>query len=99
MNKIIIDTGIINTKRVEIVNRQKNVEYKELDTFVDEQSARASAGNIYRGTYEHSYSGYYFERANAINRLEKEIKKTEEKLKELKFCLKVTKKKEWVKIK
>ena len=88
--------GFTNPTTVEITNRQQHVEYKLEDGYAaDEREIRAAVGNVLRGTYAHSYSGWYSERKPAIERIEGDISKLKQQLVELEFALKVIKKKKW----
>ena len=89
--------GITNpTTTVEIYNRHDCVEYKVLEGYrPSEKDVRSAIGNTLRGTYCHRYSGYYSERAEAVERIKGDIESLERNLEELRFALKVTKKKVW----
>lgn len=88
--------GFTNPTTVEVINRQQHVEYKVKSGFIgDERDVRAAVGNALRGTYAHSYSGWYNERKPAIERIEGDIAELKQQLAELEFALKVTKKKNW----
>jgi hypothetical protein len=88
--------GFTNPTVVEVTNRQQHVEYKiKSGHSADEQEVRAAVGNALRGTYAHSYSGWYYERKPAIERMERDIDYLKQQLKELEFALKVTKKRNW----
>ena len=91
--------GYTNPTTVEVTNRQQHVEYKILTGFADERDVRTAIGNAQRGTYSHYFSGWYGDRSPAIKRIEEEIRELKERLSELEFALKVTKKKKWVLIK
>ena len=92
--------GYTNQTVVEVTNRQQHVEYKIIQGLrVDERDVRAAVGNAWRGTYSHSFSGWYSDRKPAIERIERDIAYLKEQLEELEFALKVTKKKKWVLIK
>ena len=91
--------GHFETTVVEITNRQQHVEYKIISGMrTDERDVRSCVGNFNGGTYSHCFSGWHSERAPAIERLENEIKKTKELLKQLEFSLKVTRKKKWIQV-
>ena len=81
---------------VEVTNRQQHVEYRILTSFADERDVRSAVGNAQRGTYSYYFSGWHNERGPAIERIKEDIKDLKEKLLELEFALKVTKKKKWV---
>jgi hypothetical protein len=87
--------GHFRSTTVEVINRQQKVEYKVLSGSANKKEVRAALGNVYRDTYSYCFTGYYSDRKPAIKRLEGEIKNLEEKVKEMKFALKVTKKKHW----
>ncbi len=88
--------GHTNPTTVEVTNRQQYVEYKIVQGLkVDERDVRAAVGNSWRGTYSHSFSGWYSDRKPAIKRIEDDIAELKLQLSELEFALKVTKKKEW----
>ncbi len=88
--------GHANPTTVEVTNRQQHVEYKIVQGLkVDERDVRAAVGNSRRGTYSHSFSGWYSDRKPAIKRIEDDIAELKLQLGELEFALKVTKKKEW----
>lgn len=84
--------------KVEVTNRQNCVEYKVLDGCCSESDIRSRVGNDWAGVYDHNYSGYYGNRKDALTRIQNEIEETKQKLSDLEFALKVTKKKDWVKI-
>ena len=88
--------GTITT--AEVNNRQQNVEYKITDGFADEKEVRAAIGNTSRDTYDYSYSGYYSDRKQAVDRMELSIKEHEAEIVKLRFAINVTKKKEWIKL-
>ena len=91
--------GHFDATVVEITNRQQHVEYKITSGMrTDERDVRSCVGNFNSGTYSHYFTGWYGDRAPAIERLEGEIKKTKELLKQLEFSLKVTKKKKWIQV-
>ena len=88
--------GHTNPTTVEVTNRQQHVEYKIIQGLrVDERDVRAAVGNAWRGTYSHSFSGWYSDRKPAIKRIEDDIANLQLQLDELEFALKVTKKKDW----
>ncbi len=88
--------GHTNPTTVEVTNRQQHVEYKIIQGLrVDERDVRAAVGNAWRGTYSHSFSGWYSDRKPAIKRIEDDIAELRLQLDELEFALKVTKKKDW----
>ncbi len=91
--------GYTNPTTVEVTNRQQHVEYKILNSFGDERDVRAAVGNAGRCQYSHYFSGWYHERKEAIERIEDDIKTLEKDLEQLRFALKVTKKKTWVEVK
>jgi|VirMetMinimDraft_7_1064189.scaffolds.fasta_scaffold00306_14 hypothetical protein len=91
--------GYTNPTTVEVINRQQHVEYKILTGYGDEKDARAAVGNEGRGTYDHYFDGYHFNRKPAIERMESDIEDLEKQLDKLKFALKVTKKKKWIEVK
>ena len=92
--------GIIGVRsEVEVTNRQNCVEYKTLSGYCSEEEVRSTVGNFGSGTYSFYYDGYYFNRKQAIQRLECDIEYAEKHLSELKFALKVTKKKSWIEVK
>ena len=83
--------------KLRITNRQNHVEWEELDGYSCEREARSCAGNFNKDLYDYDYSGYYYDRKKAIQRMEYDVEATEKLLEELKFSLKVTKKKNWIK--
>jgi hypothetical protein len=88
--------GFTNPTVVEVTNRQQHVEYRIISGLrVEERDVRAAVGNALRGTYSHSFSGWYSDRKPAIERMERDIEELKQKLKELEFAVKVTKKKSW----
>ena len=89
--------GYTNPTRVEVTNRQQHVEYKIIEGFGSEIDVRAAVGNIWRGTYQHHFSGWHSERKPAIERMEQKIEELKQELKEIEFALRVTKKKTWLK--
>jgi len=92
--------GILSYQgKLRITNRQNCVEWEVLEGYADEEDARRCAGNFKKDLYDYSYSGYYHDSKQAIQRIERDIAETEKLLEELKFSLKVTKKKNWIKIK
>ena len=91
--------GYTNPTTVEVINKQSHVEYKVLASYADEKDVRAAVGNCNRDTYAHHFDGYYFNRKPAIERMESDIEYLEKELEQLKFALKVTKKKKWVEVK
>jgi len=94
-----ITFGCFSPTTVEVINRQQKVEYEILSGSATEQEVRAALGNVYRDTYStFCFTGYYSDRKPAIQRLEEDIKSLEEKIEEMKFALKVTKKKHWSKV-
>jgi hypothetical protein len=93
-----ITFGFLSPTTVEVINRQQKVEYEILSGSATEQEVRAALGNVYRDTYSYCFTGYYSDRKPVIQRLEEEIKSLEEKIEEMKFALKVTKKKHWSKV-
>ncbi len=85
--------GFTYPTTVEVTNKQQHVEYKVKGGFVGgERDVRAAVGNALRGTYAHSYSGWYNERKPAIERIEGTIADLKKQLAELEFALKVTNK-------
>ena len=92
--------GIIGIRGVvEVTNRQQHVEYKIISGYASEEDARKAAGNHGSGAYDCYYDGWYPRRKPAIERMENKIKELEKELEELKFSLKVTKKKKWIEVK
>ncbi|UUW39889.1 hypothetical protein VP14_202 [Vibrio phage VPMCC14] len=92
--------GIMSPRAEVIVyNRQDKVEYKVLSDYASESNIRSHVGNYGSGSYDPYYDGWYGNRKVAVERLEIEIKRTENYLEALKFSLKVTKKKVWEEIK
>lgn len=88
--------GHTNPTTIEVTNRQQHVEYKIIQGLrVGERDVRAAVGNAWRGTYSHSFSGWYSDRKPAIKRIEDDIAELKLQLEELEFALKVTKKKDW----
>ena len=91
--------GYTNPTTVEVTNRQQHVEYKVLSSFADEKDVRGAVGNAGRSQYAHYFDGYHFHRKPAIERMESDIEYLEKELEQLRFALKVTKKKTWIEIK
>lgn len=91
--------GLFSPCKVEVLNKQNKVEFRDVDGYSSEEGARAAAGNVWRDTYDYCYDGYYSNRGQAVKRLQNEIEATERKLADLKFALTVTKKKVWEKVK
>jgi len=83
---------------VKVVNKQDRVEYSIINGFADDRQVRGTVGNYQRSMYEFDFSGYYSDRKEAITRLNNEIESTRESLAALEFALKVTKKKNWVRV-
>ncbi|QDP67512.1 MAG: hypothetical protein Unbinned5350contig1004_19 [Prokaryotic dsDNA virus sp.] len=90
--------GYANPTTVEVTNRQQHVEYKILTSFADERDVRSAVGNAGRNQYAHYFDGFHFHRKPAIERMESDIEYLEKELAQLKFALKVTKKKIWVEV-
>lgn len=90
--------GMFDPAKVEVTNRQQNVEFKLLSGFASEEEVRKSVGNSFRDTYDYSYTGFYMDRNKAIERMESKLKDLESEIETLKFAIKVTKKKNWVKV-
>jgi len=93
-----ITFGHFNLATVEVINRQQKVEYKVISGKASEQEIRAALGNVGRGTYDYCFNGFHYDRKPAIQRLEDGIKELEKQLEEMKFALKVTKKKNWSRV-
>jgi len=90
--------GYTDPTTIEVTNRQQCVEYKVIYGFTDERDARAAAGNYGKSTYAYCFTGWCGDRKQAIKRLESDIKEAREHLEKLEFSLKVTKKKNWVRV-
>ena len=100
MKEMQLTIGMFGPKaKVAITNKQNTVEYKVLSGHATESDARSAAGNIYKELYDFSYSGDYSNRKPAVDRISSRITELEKELEQLKFCLKVTKKKNWVEVK
>lgn len=84
--------------KVEVTNRQQRVEFKVLSGFASEEEVRRSVGNSLCDTYDYRYTGFYMDRNKAIERMESKLKYLEKEIETLKFAIKVTKKKNWVKV-
>ena len=97
-NKMQFSIGMHNPALVEISNRQGFVEYKVLHGRTDEQEVRRSVGNSGRGCYEKSFSGYWMDRKLAVDRMEDKIKMLKDEIDRLEFSVRVTKKRNWVKL-
>jgi len=90
--------GAFRSTTVELINRQQRVEYEVLNGNASEREIRAALGNVGRSQYQCFYTGFYSERKPAIKRLEKAIQELEKQVDDMKFALKVTKKKRWAKV-
>lgn len=90
-NKLELNAGMINPIPFTVVNKQGYVEYSSKG-FLSEEEARRSVGNIWRSTYDYSYDGYYFNRKQALDRMQKELEDTLKKAEELKLAISMTKK-------
>ena len=98
-NSNIYKTGFLSqVATVEVTNRQTCVEYKVLDGFCSETDIRSRVGNEWKDLYAYSYNGNYFSRKECIARLQRDVDETKAKLHDLEFALKVTKKRNWVKV-
>lgn len=98
-NYIIYKTGIFSYgSTVEVTNRQGCVEYKVLDGYCSESDIRSRVGNEGRDTYSYYYNGYYHTRKECLSRLQRDIDETKDRLHELEFALKVTRKRNWIKV-
>lgn len=84
MKEMQLAVGVYHPDTVEITNKQNCVEYKPIKGFVTEEEARRAAGNLWKDTYAYSYDGYYFNRKQALQRLEKELETTLQEVLDLK---------------
>lgn len=94
----VYNTGMWSVSKVEVTNRQNCVEYKILKGYCDESDIRSHVGNDWKSLYAYDYDGYYHNRKECIERLQSDIDNTKQQLEDLEFALKVTKKKNWVKV-
>tara|TARA_R100000544_G_scaffold18817_1_gene8993 strand:+ start:253 stop:561 length:309 start_codon:yes stop_codon:yes gene_type:complete len=87
-----------STVTVEVINRQQKVEYKIISGIASEKEVRAALGDVGRSGCEPFFTGFYSDRKPVIKRLEKKIQELEKQVDDMKFSLKVTKKKHWSKL-
>ena len=91
--------GYTNPTVVEVTNKKDRVEYSfKSGITTDERAVRAAVGNVWKGTYSYHFEGFYSDRNLVIERIQQDIKETKDKLEELEFALKVTKKRRWVRV-